>query len=145
MTSKTSLWLALALGITLGGMSTVHAADTAIASDDPYLWLEATHGARAMDWVKQQNAITEKAFASSAEFERARSEILQVLDSARRRITLVSYAVYRIPNVCEALVRAARRGVRIAVILETPNRLEGQNEYDTLRAMGDEVAACSSV
>ena len=84
MTSKTSLWLALALGITLGGMSTVHAADTAIASDDPYLWLEATHGARAMDWVKQQNAITEKAFASSAEFERTRNEILEVLDSDAR-------------------------------------------------------------
>jgi phosphatidylserine/phosphatidylglycerophosphate/cardiolipin synthase-like enzyme len=78
-------------------------------------------------------------------FRRTEQAILQVLDSASRRITLVSYAVYRIPNVCEALVRAARRGVRIGVILETPNKLEGQNEYDTLRAMGDEVAACSSV
>lgn len=78
-------------------------------------------------------------------FRRTEQAVLQVLDSARQRITLVSYAVYRIPNVCEALVRAARRGVRINVILETPNKLEGQNEYDTLRAMGDDVASCSSV
>ncbi|WP_426661378.1 prolyl oligopeptidase family serine peptidase [Rhodanobacter aciditrophus] len=84
MTSKTSLWLALALGVTLGGMNDASAAAQPVDHDDPYLWLEATHGARAMDWVKRQNAITEKAFASSAEFERARSEILQVLDSEAR-------------------------------------------------------------
>jgi prolyl oligopeptidase len=87
MTSKTSLWLALALGVTLGGMNTTHAATTgtqAAASDDPYLWLEATHGARAMDWVKKQNAITEKAFASSPEFTRTFDQVLEVLDSDAR-------------------------------------------------------------
>lgn len=86
MTSKTSLWLALALGVTLGGMNTTRAATTGAqaASDDPYLWLEATHGARAMDWVKQQNAITEKAFASSPEFTRTFDQVLEVLDSDAR-------------------------------------------------------------
>ncbi|MBD8872207.1 prolyl oligopeptidase family serine peptidase [Rhodanobacter sp. DHB23] len=86
MTSKTSLWLALALGITLVGMNTTHAAttDQTSTSDDPYLWLEATHDARAMDWVKAQNAITEKAFASSAGFDHTRNQILEVLDSNAR-------------------------------------------------------------
>jgi phosphatidylserine/phosphatidylglycerophosphate/cardiolipin synthase-like enzyme len=46
-------------------------------------------------------------------FRRTEQAILQVLDSAQQRITLVSYAVYRIPNVRESLVRAARRGVQI--------------------------------
>jgi phosphatidylserine/phosphatidylglycerophosphate/cardiolipin synthase-like enzyme len=78
-------------------------------------------------------------------FRRTEQAILQVLDSARHRITLVSYAVYRIPNICEALVRAARRGVQINVIVETPDKLEGENEYSTLRALGDDVAACSAV
>ena len=78
-------------------------------------------------------------------FRRTEQAILQVLDSARQRITLVSYAVYRIPNVCEALVQAARRGVQINVIVETPDKLEGENEYSTLRALGDDVAACSAV
>jgi phosphatidylserine/phosphatidylglycerophosphate/cardiolipin synthase-like enzyme len=78
-------------------------------------------------------------------FRRTEQAILQVLDSAQQRITLVSYAVYKVPNVCEALIRAARRGVKINVILETPDRLEGQNEYSTLQALGPEVAACSSV
>src|SRR5204862_6045731 len=48
---------------------------------------------------------------------RTEQAILQVLDAARTRITLVSFAVYRIPNVGNALVRAAKRGVRLTVIV----------------------------
>lgn len=78
-------------------------------------------------------------------FRRTEQAILQVLDSAMDRITLVSFAVYRIPNIANALVKAARRGVRITVIVETPDRLGGENEYSTLRALGSEVEACSLV
>lgn len=78
-------------------------------------------------------------------FRRTEQVILQVLDTAQERITLVSYAVYRIPHICASLVRAARRGVRISVIVETPDKLEGENEFSMLRALGDDVAACSTV
>ena len=80
-----------------------------------------------------------------APFRRTEQAILQVLDSAQKRITLVSYAVYRIPYIQEALVKAAQRGVKITVIVETPDKLEGQNEYSTLQALGDNVASCSTV
>ena len=76
---------------------------------------------------------------------RTEQAILQVLDSAKTRITLVSFAVYRIPNICNALVRAAKRGVRLTVIVETPDKIEGEGEYSTIRALGQEVAACSTV
>jgi phosphatidylserine/phosphatidylglycerophosphate/cardiolipin synthase-like enzyme len=72
---------------------------------------------------------------------RTEQALLQVIDSATRRATVVSYAVYHIPRICEALVRAADRGVSINVIIETPDRLEGQNTYDTLKALGPSVAA----
>jgi phosphatidylserine/phosphatidylglycerophosphate/cardiolipin synthase-like enzyme len=58
---------------------------------------------------------------------------------------LVSYAVYSIPNIQDAVVRAAKRGVRINVVVETPDKLDVQNEYSTLQALGDDVARCSSV
>ena len=45
----------------------------------------------------------------------------------------------------KALVRAAKRGVRLTVIVETPNKIEGEGEYDTIKALGQEVAACSTV
>lgn len=55
------------------------------------------------------------------------------------------YAVYRIPRIREALVAAANRGVVIRLIVETPNRIEGQGEYDCLLALGDKVASACSV
>ncbi len=78
-------------------------------------------------------------------FRRTEQAILQVLDAAKSRITLVSFAVYRIPNVGKALVRAAKRGVRLTVIVETPDKIEGEGEYSTIKALGQEVAACSKV
>jgi phosphatidylserine/phosphatidylglycerophosphate/cardiolipin synthase-like enzyme len=77
-------------------------------------------------------------------FRRTEQAILQVLDGAKSRITLVSFAVYRIPNVGKALVRAAKRGVRLTVIVETPDKIEGAGEYSTIAALGQEVAACST-
>ena len=71
--------------------------------------------------------------------------ILQVIESARERLTLVSYAVYRIPRVCEALVRAADRGVSLRVIIEAWDRHEGMNVYHRFRAFGDKVASRASV
>ncbi|WP_329742387.1 prolyl oligopeptidase family serine peptidase [Dyella sp. A6] len=86
MVSKYAIWITLALGATLAGMNPTHAATTGsqAAGNDPYLWLEATHGQRAMAWVKGQNAITEKAFADSPEFTRSFDRILQVLNSDAR-------------------------------------------------------------
>ena len=78
-------------------------------------------------------------------FRRTEKAILQVLDSAQERITLVSFAVYRIPNIAKALVRADQRGVQLTVIVETPHKLEGEGEYNTIKALGAEVEACSSV
>lgn len=78
-------------------------------------------------------------------FRRTEQAILQVLESAKTRIKLVSFAVYRIPNIGMALVRAVKRGVRLTVIIETPDKIAGQSEYSTIQALGQEVAACSTV
>lgn len=81
----------------------------------------------------------------SGPFRRTEQAILQLLDSAQDRITLVSFAVYSIPNIAKALVKAVQRGVKLIVIVETPDKLGGENEYSTLRALGSEVEACSSI
>ena len=83
--------------------------------------------------------------APDASFRQTEPAILEVLGGATERITLVSYAVYRIPRIRDALVQAACRGVDITLIVETPNLVEGQGEYDCLLAMGDRVASVSSV
>ncbi len=78
-------------------------------------------------------------------FRQTEQAILEVVNSATGRLTVVSYAVYRIPRIGEALVAAAHRGVSIRLIVETPSRIEGQGEYDCLLAMGDSVASACSV
>jgi phosphatidylserine/phosphatidylglycerophosphate/cardiolipin synthase-like enzyme len=78
-------------------------------------------------------------------FRQTEQAILEVVNLATKSLTLVSYAVFRIPRIQQALIAAAHRGVHIRVIVETPNRIEGQNEYDCLIALGDKVAAVSSV
>jgi phosphatidylserine/phosphatidylglycerophosphate/cardiolipin synthase-like enzyme len=78
-------------------------------------------------------------------FRHTEQAILEVVNSATRRLTVVSYAVYRIPRIREALVAAASRGVIIRLIVETPNRVDGQGEYDCLLALGNNVASACSV
>jgi len=76
-------WLFCGTAITLIGM--VHADEHRTASSptasDPYLWLEKIHGHKPLAWVKEQNEVTAKRFASDASFEKARTQILEVLDS----------------------------------------------------------------
>src|SRR5271157_927536 len=78
-------------------------------------------------------------------FRHTEQAILQVLNSAQSRILLVSYAVYAIPNIQEAVVRAGKRGVKITVVVETPNKIAVESEYSTLQALGEDVARCSTV
>jgi phosphatidylserine/phosphatidylglycerophosphate/cardiolipin synthase-like enzyme len=78
-------------------------------------------------------------------FRQTEQAILEVVNLATKRLTVVSYAVYRIPRIRGALVAAANRGVVIRLIVETPNRIEGQGEYDCLLALGDNVASACSV
>ncbi|HEX4142958.1 MAG TPA: DISARM system phospholipase D-like protein DrmC [Pirellulales bacterium] len=83
--------------------------------------------------------------SAESRFRQTEQAILEVVNSAISRLTVVSYAVYRIPRIRDALVAAANRGVGIRLIVETPNRIEGQGEYDCLLALGDNVASACSV
>jgi len=71
--------------------------------------------------------------------------ILEIIETARHRLLIVSFAVYKIPNIANALVAAVRRGVALTIIVETPDKVEGAGEYDTIRALGNDVANCSSI
>jgi phosphatidylserine/phosphatidylglycerophosphate/cardiolipin synthase-like enzyme len=71
--------------------------------------------------------------------------LLEVIQAATTRLTVVSYAIYRIPRLQDALVAAAHRGVHLRVIVETPHPSAGQQAYDTLRALGARVASVATV
>jgi prolyl oligopeptidase len=60
------------------------AAPGAAGVDDPWLWLEDTDGAKALDWVKARNAETVGAYAATPAFATMRDQILEVMDSDAR-------------------------------------------------------------
>ena len=70
---------------------------------------------------------------------RTEQALLQLIATATQRLLIVSYAVYNIHRVCEALIDATNRGVTITIVIETPDRLEGQKTYNTLKALGSSV------
>lgn len=75
-----------------------------------------------------------------APFRRTEPAILQVIEMATRRLLIVSYAIYNIPRIGDALVCAADRGVAINLVVESPDRIEGRRAYSTLAALGSTVA-----
>jgi len=52
--------------------------------DDPYLWLEDVTGEKALDWVRQQNAVSTNELQAVPEFEPMRRRLLAILDSKER-------------------------------------------------------------
>jgi len=71
--------------------------------------------------------------------------LLELIHSAQQTLHVVSFAVYEIEAIWQAIVAAANRGVTISIYLETPDSSDGKISYDTLRTLGSEVADRSSV
>ena len=66
--------------------------------------------------------------------------LLQLIQESKSTLTIVSFAVYKVAAIAEALVAAARRGVQVNLCLETADASEGKVAYDTIKAIGAEVA-----
>ena len=77
---------------------------------------------------------------------RRTAQVLQtVIDEARRSLLIVSFAVYDIPEIGAALLRAARRGVTIRLVIESAQASAGKVAFDGLAAFGPQVAAHAEV
>lgn len=64
--------------------SFVAVAASAQDAKDPYLWLEDIEGAKALDWVKKENAETDKLIRSRPGFEKDRQRAKAILDDDRQ-------------------------------------------------------------
>lgn len=66
--------------------------------------------------------------------------LLQLIKEAQKDLQIVSFAVYKAEAITKALVKAAQRGVSISIYLETPDASEGKIAYDTIKALGQDIA-----
>lgn len=75
----------------------------------------------------------------SIPMRRTDQALLQVIEVAQSDLLIVSFAVYNIPTVVDALIAAGRRGVCLRICLEAPEPSGQQIAYDTIRALGQDV------
>lgn len=69
--------------------------------------------------------------------------LLDLIRSARRTLHMVTFAAYKIPILNEAMLAAARRGVEISLIFESPD--VGKVSFAATRAVGEELEALSNI
>lgn len=65
---------------------------------------------------------------------RTREVLLQLIGVAARRLTIVSFAAYKVPEVLAELSSAAARGVDVRLILETAEDSAGRLSHDAAEA-----------
>jgi phosphatidylserine/phosphatidylglycerophosphate/cardiolipin synthase-like enzyme len=66
--------------------------------------------------------------------------LIQIINEASVKLTIVSFAVYKATTIMQALKQAAQRDVPIMICLETPDSGEGKVAFDTIRALGPDIA-----
>ncbi len=54
------------------------------AEEDPYLWLEDVTGEKSLEWVREQNKVTQDHFDSQAGFQQLEGDLLKILNSDER-------------------------------------------------------------
>ncbi len=76
---------------------------------------------------------------------RTEQVLLDLINSASESLLIVTYVVYDIRGITEALLNAIGRGVKIRFILESPSESDGKIKLDTIHALGEDLAKQTSV
>lgn len=74
----------------------------------------------------------------SDSFRRTDQVLLELIRNANTELTLISFAIYKIPEIAQALEAAARRGVKVKLIAETPESGLGKVSFGVEAAFGIE-------
>lgn len=80
-----------------------------------------------------------------SKFRRTDQALLEVIQTARRDLWIVSYASYKVPEITAAIADAAARGVRIRLVLESKEDSEGALTFSALTGLGPELAESAAV
>jgi len=71
--------------------------------------------------------------------------LLQLIRSAQKHLLIVSFAVYKVPEIADALVQALNRGVSLQIVAEDPNDSEGKIAYGLTTTFGAKILSRAQV
>lgn len=76
---------------------------------------------------------------------RTEQALLEVIDGAVKSLLIVSFVVYRLPSVVDAMLRAYARGVSLRICVEAPEPSGYRMAQDTLAALGPGIRQRASI
>ncbi len=92
--NRSLFWGLLVTSLTLFFPVILTAQESSEPSDDPYLWLEEVDSSRALTWVREQNAVTQKELEGKPGFADLRDRLLAIYDSSDRIPFVSKYGPY---------------------------------------------------
>lgn len=70
---------------------------------------------------------------------RTEQGLLEVIQTARNELWIVTFAAYRVGSIVQALHAALERGVRVWLVAESADASDGKLTFDAASALGREV------
>lgn len=83
--------------------------------------------------------------SSSIPIRRTDQVLLQLIRECKTELTLISFAIYKVPAVVQALLSALERGIQLCIIAETPESGDGKIPYGIQATFGGEILQQSQV
>ena len=71
--------------------------------------------------------------------------LLQMIREVEQELTIVSFAVYKVPEIAKAMVAAMNRGVALRIVAETPESSEGKIPFGITAALGASIVQQAQV
>ncbi|MCC6649581.1 MAG: hypothetical protein IT348_00370 [Candidatus Eisenbacteria bacterium] len=116
----------------------------ATASSDHRLLAESLRTAAAASRWRDAHERLELVWSgplpAGSNFRRSDEALLQVVRSAQRRLSVVTFAAYRVPSIAAALRDALARGIEVRFFGETLAGSEGRVRHDAAAALGAGLA-----
>lgn len=81
----------------------------------------------------------------SLPLRRTDQTLLQLIRAAQQDLLIVSFAIYNIPEIVQALITAIDRGVNVRIIAETPEASNGKISFGMVATFGSEILDRSQV
>ncbi len=115
--------------------------------EPPSVALALEAATRSVDQVRREQSV-ELVWTgppSGMPLRRTAQALQQLINEAQRDLIVISYAVYDIPEIGQALARATDRGVRLRLVIESGEAEGGHIAYNALAAFGSHVQAHAEI
>ncbi|WP_204140914.1 DISARM system phospholipase D-like protein DrmC [Halomicronema sp. CCY15110] len=76
---------------------------------------------------------------SNLAIRRTDQVLLQLIRECQQEITLISFAIYKIPEIVEELILALDRGIKLRIVAETPDSGEGKIAFGLQSTFTDSI------